>query len=199
MLTSQAIRRIGVFISGTLTAIFILFLGTLIVYGGWLDPMTPTNQNVQPTLDVGPGGQSKSGGLILNSSSSASANYGLIIYDNPSNPVGTGRVGIGNNVPRAKLDIIGNLGVSGLIKPNGSAGQIGDLLESSGFGMRWAGRTAWATLTGAPVANDPDCASALNLAPAPSCGSIGFNSYLSNYCLYDSSSAYSVLVSVCYQ
>ena len=48
-------------------------------------------------------------------------------------------VGIGNTAPAEKLDVSGNIAVSGELRPNGTAGQAGDVLTNSGAGtMSWA-------------------------------------------------------------
>ncbi len=52
---------------------------------------------------------------------------------------GTDRVGIGTGSPTEKLDVIGNVKITGEIKPNGSGGQQGQVLTNNGNGsMHWA-------------------------------------------------------------
>ncbi len=46
-------------------------------------------------------------------------------------------VGIGNPAPSEKLDVNGNINVSGTIKANGAAGHNGDVLMSTGAGITW--------------------------------------------------------------
>jgi hypothetical protein len=51
-----------------------------------------------------------------------------IMFDNGTN------VGVGNTSPAQKLDVSGNLRVSGAIMPNGDAGATGEVLTSNGAG-----------------------------------------------------------------
>jgi hypothetical protein len=51
-------------------------------------------------------------------------------------------VGIGTSAPSEKLDVNGNINLSGTIKSNGIAGQNGQVLLSTGAGL------SWGTLTG---------------------------------------------------
>src|SRR5450432_3437886 len=48
---------------------------------------------------------------------------------------GSGNVGIGNTSPAQKLDVTGNLNLSGAFMPGGSAGSAGYFLVSSGAGV----------------------------------------------------------------
>ena len=51
-------------------------------------------------------------------------------------------VGIGTTSPSEKLDVVGNIKTSGEIKPNGVAGQAGQVLTSNGNGtMQWTAAT----------------------------------------------------------
>ena len=54
-------------------------------------------------------------------------------------------VGINNPTPVEKLDIIGNLKITGLVKPNGTTGSIGQVLSNNGDGtMSWVNpSSAW--------------------------------------------------------
>ncbi len=57
---------------------------------------------------------------------------GAILFGNPALPAQN--VGIGTNTPAQKLDVVGNLRLSGAIMPNGIAGTAGQVLTSSGGG-----------------------------------------------------------------
>ena len=46
-------------------------------------------------------------------------------------------VGIGNPIPAEKLDVSGNVNITGTIKANGVAGTNGQLLMSTGSGLSW--------------------------------------------------------------
>jgi len=74
-----------------------LIVGTLV--WAWSEPtVAPPGGNVYVPLNTGPGGQSKEGGLILNT---GGATNGLI--------VSSGRVGIGTSATTQSLTINGNL------------------------------------------------------------------------------------------
>ena len=46
-------------------------------------------------------------------------------------------VGIGNPTPAEKLDVNGNVNITGALKVNGSAGSAGQVLTSTGNGLSW--------------------------------------------------------------
>ena len=70
---------------------------------GWTEPtQTPPEGNVLAPLNVGPTGQSKAGGLILNTGGAVN---GLI--------VDKGSVGIGTTNPSQKLDVAGQIHATG--------------------------------------------------------------------------------------
>jgi hypothetical protein len=71
----------------------------------WAPPgASPPASNVAAPLNVGPTGQSKEGGLILNT---GGATYGLIIDQ--------GKVGIGTTEPSEKLDVNGDIRIRGKV------------------------------------------------------------------------------------
>lgn len=91
---------------------------------------SPPGSNVSAPLNVGSAGQSKAGGLILNTGGAA---YGLIIQ--------SGFVGIGTVNPTQALDVMGNVKFSGALMPNANAGLAGQVLTSQGPGNppKWVG------------------------------------------------------------
>lgn len=65
----------------------------------------------------------------------------LTIYNNGTEQVRvtpTGFVGVGNNNPQYKLDVTGDINVSGAVRTNGTAGISGQVLQSTGSGATWA-------------------------------------------------------------
>ncbi|MEQ1733867.1 MAG: phage tail protein [Bacteroidia bacterium] len=62
---------------------------------------------------------------------------------------GTGNVGIGQTLPSAKLDVLGNIQFSTDLKPAGNAGTTGDVLISQGAGAAptWVAQTTIAPAT----------------------------------------------------
>jgi len=117
----------------------------------------PPLGNVPAPLNVGSSGQSKSGGLILNT---GGASYGLIVDQ--------GSVGIGTQSPTQKLDVIGYIrGATGLCIggdcrtgwPTGEVNTDNQTLSVSGQQMSISGgnsvtlppgRRAWVSLTQHP-------------------------------------------------
>ena len=91
-------QTIGLYFSVVIIAIAsIFFVNGLIL--AWTPPAsTPPAGNVDAPLNVGPTGQSKAGGLILNTGGAAT---GLIIDK--------GNVGIGDSTPGVKLEVNGNV------------------------------------------------------------------------------------------
>ena len=89
----------------TITYLSIIFItiGAVFMANGlilaWSPPgASPTGGNVDAPLNVGSTGQSKSGGLILNT---GGASIGLVVDE--------GNVGIGTTNPQGKLDVRGSL------------------------------------------------------------------------------------------
>lgn len=181
-------------------AISVIFAGALIAHGGWLPPGGPTSPDVTQPLDIGSAGQSKSGGLILNSGGAAA--YGLVVdgssagggqVGEPGGSQTTGLVGIGTNNPFERLDVVGDIQISGLIKPKGATGSNDQALSLDANGMQWKNRTAWTTLMGAPGS----AASCADTTP-PQCAA-GYNLY-ANQCFDDTvNSGYSIYAAVCYK
>jgi hypothetical protein len=67
-------------------------------------------------------------------------------------PYGTNeKVGIGTTNPQEKLDLVGNLKISGGISVGGTTGTSGQVLKSTGTGLEWGtgggGVTAWSRKT----------------------------------------------------
>lgn len=94
---------------------FSVFL--VLAQGGWVEPtVAPPGGNVAAPLNTGSTGQSKSGGLILNT---GGATNGLIVQ--------SGNVGIGTTSPYQTLSVAGNVNIAGnltlgtsILFPNGS-------------------------------------------------------------------------------
>ena len=135
------------------TILAALFFGALVARGGWFlpSPLAPPISN-NGILTATTTGQIKDGGLELNAVGLDA--IGLYVYGgqgNGCNPApgkyGEGCVGIGTNDPNEKLEIIGNLQLSGIIKPNGNAGADGHILTLLGPNgpMNWTG-DGWMTI-----------------------------------------------------
>lgn len=56
-------------------------------------------------------------------------------------------VGIGTTTPTEKLDVSGNVNVTGALKVNGNAGNPGDVLMSTGAGLSWGSKMGYKKCT----------------------------------------------------
>lgn len=92
--------------------------------------------NIGQNLLVGTGTAAKS--LVFMTGGTSQATNERMRID------GSGNVGIGNNAPAQKLDITGNLKLSGAFMPGGSAGTSGQFLISAGAGAA----PTWSDLSG---------------------------------------------------
>ncbi len=196
--------------------------GFFIAYAGWYyDGSQPTANNLGTPIDAySVSAQIKSGGLTVNS---GGAGVGLIVSDDRSNSRNsyfTGLVGIGTNSPFEKIDLKGNLKISGLIMPFGNRGSDGQVLAGVkrqndpqlGALARfdWQDRTRWMTLVGSPgiipcggsSCNPGTCSGSQGEWPTQ-CESLGWNTYAS-LCLPESGAIapdgknyYEVKINVC--
>ncbi len=95
----------------------------------WTEPtLAPPDGNVSAPINVGIVGQSKAGGLILNT---GGAESGLLVHGISSFD---GSVGIGDADPQAKLHIGGTAGTDGIIFPDGTL----QTTAASGGGGGWS-------------------------------------------------------------
>jgi hypothetical protein len=150
--------------------IALLLLAGNIVYGGWFQSSTnPPDPNVTEPLSIGAGGQNKSGGLKLNA---GGALHGLTIPHDPNNPTTTGRVYIGiNNPPQnqsEKLFVEGNISLTGVIKPNGTAPKPDQILAvdpATPTQMAWTEELSWMTIPRIDILKGGVCVSVYPSCP----------------------------------
>lgn len=131
-----------------------LLLGVMRVQGFSEPTSSPPTQNFPATLNTGSLTQARLGFLGVNQ---AGAPIGLVVSGDPSK----GKVGIGTLDPAQKLEVIGNIFLTGLLKPYGRPGQNDQILTrtSGQVRMDWTDRYAWLALT-SNVNAPPTCASA---------------------------------------
>ncbi len=105
----------------TFSILAVSFLAAFYVVA-WQEPsQTPPGGNVDTPLNTGSIGQSKAGGLILNTGNAAN---GLI--------VATGSVGIGTNNPSQKLDVNGNIHAAGDVCIDAAGGKCLSTVSGGG-------------------------------------------------------------------
>lgn len=207
-----------------LSAAVIFSGGVIIAYGSWYyTGNQPTAGNLGVPIDTTSfSSQDKAGGLKVNTDG---ASVGLIVSDDRSktwDSYYTGIVGIGTNSPFEKLDLKGNLKISGLIMPFGNYGSDDQVL--SGIAryndpqlgalprFDWQDRKRWMTLTGEPgiipcsgsACQPGTCSGSQNKWPSQ-CEDLGWNTY-TQLCLPETVSAvpngnnyYETRIHVCYQ
>ncbi len=119
----------------------------------WADPTSgPPAQSLQAPLTPTNIGQIKFGGLTLNAG--ALDAVGLAILGGDSK----GFVGIGTANPTEKLDIVGNLLLSGYLGFSGGSGQSDQIVGVTPDGKtNWTDRYTWLTLVGQPGTGGPYC------------------------------------------
>jgi len=102
-------QTIALYFSVIIMAIASIFWVNGLILAWTAPTAVPPGSNVAAPLNVGSTGQSKAGGLILNT---GGATTGLI--------VDSGNVGIGTAAPGAKLHVAGTAGVDGIMFPDGT-------------------------------------------------------------------------------
>jgi len=134
------------------------------------DPLwiPPTQGNIGAPITNTPNTtQVKAGGIYINEAHPSGT--GLIIYAEPQNNKGRLMlVPYGSSLTTAQeeqISLVGNLDISGLLKPNGVAGLKNQILvrgnDTNGHdAMTWGDTSAWITVTGGYV-NDLTCLGAL--------------------------------------
>ncbi|MCH8741378.1 hypothetical protein IH779_00495 [Patescibacteria group bacterium] len=130
------------FFKSLLPILVSLFFVVAVIYAVWTEPeVAPPDGNVDAPLNVGSVSQQKIGPLILNTGGAAT---GLIVDQ--------GNVGIGTTNPGAKLEIAGQIKITG---GTPGAGQVLTTLDASGLAT-WeipAGGSGFWTASGANIYN----------------------------------------------
>ncbi len=149
-------------------ALVALFALVGIAYGGWFTPgSNPPSGDVAESINVGSDPQQKLGGLKLNTSKLVQ--FGLVVYGTPGdeNPfTATGRVGIGINNPEERLDVVGNIGLTGILRPNGADGKPNQILTKiSQSQIGWTNRLAWMTIPRLDLNNGNGCVTVFPACP----------------------------------
>ena len=137
---SNALEVVGNgYFSGNLTATNITATGTFISPGGVAKAAGSSNTSLAflfgntPTLIAGGGQQLRWDGSSLYASGasigSASTPFG--------NGYFSGNVGIGTTTLSEALSVAGNINLTGALKLSGSAGTLGQLLQTTGTGLQW--------------------------------------------------------------
>lgn len=205
----------------------LLVAGFFVARGGWYYDANqpPPGGNLGVPIDtVSSTGQIKAGGLTINT---GGANTGLVVSDDRRtswDSYFTGVVGIGTNSPFEKLDLKGNLKISGLLMPLGNYGSDDQVLsgvprvfdpELNANLQRfdWQNRKRWMTLAGEPGiipcsigsgCSTGTCSGSQNEWPIQ-CENLGWTTY-TYYCLPetgaiapDGKNYYEVRIHICYQ
>jgi len=177
--------------------ISIFIFGALAAYGGWFGGKNPPEGNIAVPLNTGARGQLKIGGLILNKqgeNSGEGAKFGLIVNGENNTGKGEGGIVVGRQTQAKfeKLDVGGNIQISGILKPNGNQGTDDQIFTRTDNGNDWKQRFSWMTIAGVPsLCSNP-------IYPGR-CELVGYKEY-DSYCLEDEvNPKLSVTLRVCYK
>jgi len=165
-------KKIGVaanLITITLSFVALFIAAALVAFAGWSEPTKGVNDaSLSASLNRGAIDQEKLGGLAINLNGASGENlFGLVVFGKPR----TGFVGIGTANPAERLDIVGDLLIEGLIKPDGQPGSsVNELLTiSSPSKISWQPDTAWLAIPKINIHTSPG-----NCIPVfPACSQIG--------------------------
>ena len=187
-------KKIGIVIFGTIA---LALLSAFIVSASWNGPTNPPpQQDMGAPLTPTNTSQTKLGPLELNFSGTNL--HGLLVNGTGS---GSGKVLLTPPPPLPsfpeKLTLLGNMRISGILKPNDDAGGAGKLLTASstlaGDRIEWQDRLGWITLVGNPSHSATDCNASLPAA-CPS----SFVEYGPVYCLAETN-GYSAPFRICHK